>query len=119
MRPRWSSRAGVLVAVRDWTFLLGTLVHPRLQRPAAGLAAVPVRPVPRRIPTLGLVGAPLLIASATAALVRGNQPVTVLAAIATAPIFLWELSLGVWLVVRGFKPSSITPAPRPPSVTLP
>jgi LuxR family maltose regulon positive regulatory protein len=30
-----------------------------------------------------------------------------LAAIATAPIFLWELSLGVWLVVKGFKPSPI------------
>jgi hypothetical protein len=30
------------------------------------------------------------------------------AAIATAPIFLWELSLGVWLVVKGFKPSPIT-----------
>jgi hypothetical protein len=30
-----------------------------------------------------------------------------LAAIATASIFLWELSLGVWLVVKGFKPSPI------------
>ena len=54
-----------------------------------------------------LVGAPLLLASATATLLRGNHPVTVLAAIATVPIFLWELSLGVWLVVRGFKPSPI------------
>jgi hypothetical protein len=41
-------------------------------------------------------------------LFRGNDPITVLAAIATAPIFLWELSLGVWLVVKGFKPSPIT-----------
>jgi hypothetical protein len=28
--------------------------------------------------------------------------------IATAPIFVWELSLGVYLVVKGFKPSPIT-----------
>jgi hypothetical protein len=63
--------------------------------------------VPRLIPALGLIGAPLLIASATATLFRGNDPVTVLAAIATVPIFIWELSLGIYLVVKGFKPSPI------------
>jgi hypothetical protein len=51
--------------------------------------------VPRLIPALGLIGAPLLTASATIALFRGNDPDTVLAAIATVPIFVWELSLGV------------------------
>jgi Domain of unknown function (DUF4386) len=63
--------------------------------------------VPRLIPVLGLIGAPLLIASAIATLFRGNDPVTVLAAIATIPIFIWELSLGIYLVVKGFKPSPI------------
>lgn len=29
-------------------------------------------------------------------------------ALATAPIFVWELSLGVWLTVKGFKPSAVT-----------
>ena len=28
--------------------------------------------------------------------------------IAVVPIALWEVSLGVWLVVKGFKPSPIT-----------
>ena len=65
--------------------------------------------MPRLIPAQGLIGAPLLIASATLALFRGNDPVTVLAAIATVPIFVWDLSLGVWLVViKGFRPSPIT-----------
>jgi hypothetical protein len=26
------------------------------------------------------------------------------------PIFLWEGSLGLWLVVKGFKPSALTAA---------
>jgi hypothetical protein len=30
------------------------------------------------------------------------------AGIATVPIALWEFSLGVWLVVKGFKPSLTT-----------
>jgi hypothetical protein len=59
--------------------------------------------VPRLIPALGLIGAPLLIASATATLFRGNDPVTVLAAIATVPIFIWELSLGIYLVLRSLS----------------
>jgi hypothetical protein len=35
--------------------------------------------------------------------------------IATAPIFVWELSLGVWLAVKGFKPSPITTGMVAPS----
>jgi hypothetical protein len=31
-------------------------------------------------------------------------------AIATIPEFLWELSLGIYLVVKGFLPSPITAA---------
>ena len=72
------------------------------------LAYTSVRPGATAHPRAGLIGAPLLIASATIALFRGNDPVTVLAAIATVPIFVWELSLGVWLVVNGFRPSPIT-----------
>jgi hypothetical protein len=97
-----------LVAVRDWTFLLGPSLMPGINALLLGSLMYRSRLVPRLIPVMGLIGAPLLIASAAVTLFRGNDPITVLAAIATAPIFLWELSLGVWLVVKGFKPSPIT-----------
>jgi hypothetical protein len=96
-----------LVAIRDWTFLLGPSLVPGVNALLLGYLLYRSGLVPRPIPVLGLIGAPLLIASATATLFRSNHPVTVLAAIATVPIFLWELSLGVWLVVKGFKPSPI------------
>jgi hypothetical protein len=38
---------------------------------------------------------------------------TVWSLIALAPIFLWELSLGVWMAVKGFKPSPITTRTTP------
>jgi hypothetical protein len=41
-------------------------------------------------------------------MLNDNEPITVLAVIATIPIFLWELSLGVWLVGKGFRPGPIT-----------
>jgi Domain of unknown function (DUF4386) len=105
-----------LVAVRDWTFLLGPSLMPGINALLLGYLMYRSGLVPRLIPVLGLIGAPLLIASATATLFRSNHPVTVLAALATAPIFLWELSLGVWLVVKGFKPSPITAGMAAPNV---
>ncbi|HEY2957655.1 MAG TPA: DUF4386 domain-containing protein [Actinomycetota bacterium] len=105
-----------LVAVRDWTFTLGPSLMPGINALLLGYLMYRSGLVPRPIPVLGLVGAPLLIASATATLFRGNDPVTVLAAIATVPIFLWELSLGVWLVVKGFRPSPITAGMAEPNV---
>ena len=64
--------------------------------------------VPRVIPLMGLIGAPLILAAGTATLLGVTEQVSVWTGIATAPIFAWELSLGVWLVVKGFKPSPIT-----------
>jgi hypothetical protein len=60
------------------------------------------------MPLVGLIGAPVLFASDLAVLfgvwTQGSLP----AGIATVPIGLWEFSLGVWLVVKGFKPSPTT-----------
>jgi hypothetical protein len=66
------------------------------------------RLVPRVLPLLGFIGAALLVAGDIAVLfglIGQHAPSTALFAI---PIALWEFSLGVWLVVRGFKPSAIT-----------
>ncbi|MFL6128464.1 MAG: DUF4386 domain-containing protein [Mycobacteriales bacterium] len=106
-----------LVAVRDWTFLLGPSLMPGINALLLGYLLYRSGLVPRLIPMLGLLGAPLLIASAVVTLFRSNEPVPVLAAIATVPIFLWELSLGIWLVVKGFTPSPITADMAEPKVT--
>jgi hypothetical protein len=66
------------------------------------------RLVPRLIPVLGLIGAPLLITAVIATLFGGIGQYSSLAALAALPVAAWELSLGVWLVVKGFRPSPIT-----------
>lgn len=97
-----------LVAIRDWTFLLGPSLIPGVNALLLGYLMYRSGLVPRVIPVLGLIGAPLLLASATATMFGVIDGVSAWSAIATVPIFLWELSLGVWLVVKGFKPSPIT-----------
>ena len=66
------------------------------------------RLVPRIIPIVGLIGAPLLLAAVIATLFGGIGHVSAFQAIATLPVAAWEFSLGVWLVVKGFNPSPIT-----------
>ena len=97
-----------LVAVRDWTFLLGPGLMAALNAVLLGTLMYRSRLVPRIIPTLGLIGAPLLLTSVTAAFFGLNELTSVWHFIATAPIFVWELSLGIYLMVKGFKPSPIT-----------
>lgn len=63
--------------------------------------------VPRVIPVIGLVGAPLLAASATATLFGVLDQVSPLSGFAALPIAVWEFSIGVWLMVRGVR----TPTP--------
>ena len=75
--------------------LLGTLMY------RSGL-------VPRALPLMGLIGAPLLIASTIAVFFGVIEPISPWTAIATLPIALWEFSLGLWLTFKGFQPSPIT-----------
>jgi uncharacterized membrane protein len=63
--------------------------------------------VPRGMAMLGLIGGPLLIVAFVAVLFGVFEQVSLPAAIATIPEFLWELSIGVYLVVKGFQPSPI------------
>jgi len=100
-----------LVAVHDWTFLLGPgwvvgvgngLILGYLMY-RSGL-------VPRRMTWLGLIGGPLIIISGTAVLFDVFEPGSGPQVIATIPEFIWELSLGIYLMVKGFKPSPITEA---------
>jgi len=48
----------------------------------------------------------LIFAAGTATLLGFNEQVSVWSVIATAPIFAWELSLGIWLIVKGFNPNA-------------
>jgi Domain of unknown function (DUF4386) len=66
------------------------------------------RLVPRVLPVLAFIGAPLLLISDAAVLFGVVERVSALPAIATLPVALFEFSLGVYLTVKGFRPSPIT-----------
>jgi hypothetical protein len=57
---------------------------------------------------MGLIGAPLLITSTIAWFFGVIEQISPWMVIGTVPIALWELSLGLWMTFKGFKPSPIT-----------
>ena len=96
------------VAVYNWTMLLGQTLMPCINALLLGSLMYRSRLVPRIIPIVGLIGAPLLIAGVIVTLSAGTGHISAFQAVATLPVAAWEFSLGVWLVVKGFKPCPIT-----------
>ena len=96
------------VATYNWTFLLGQTLMPGINALLLGSLMYRSRLVPRVIPVLGLIGGPLLIAAVIATLFGQHSSLTGLAALPVFLVAAWEFSLGMWLVVKGFKPSPIT-----------
>lgn len=74
--------------------------------------------VPRGMAMLGLVGGPLLLLSAAAIMLGLIERGGTLQGIATIPEFFWELSLGIYCVVKGFKPSPILEGVEPSTAAV-
>ena len=111
-----------LVALHDMTFLLGPgLVAGLANGLMLGYLMYKSGLVPRGMAMLGLIGGPLVFASGIAVLFGLYEQTSPISAIATLPEFAWELSLGIYLIVKGFKPSPITAglaSPTPPAAAV-
>jgi hypothetical protein len=99
-----------LVAVRDYTFQFGPNIAAALNAVMIGTILYRSRLVPRIIPTMGLLAVLPLLAAAVATILGLTEQGSVWFAPGGALIFVWELSLGIYLTVKGFKPSPLTVA---------
>jgi hypothetical protein len=97
-----------LVAIHDWTFLLVGWVVGVGNGLILGYLMYRSGLVPRRMTWLGLIGGPLIILSGTLVLFNVIEPGSSVQAIATIPESFWELSLGIYLIVKGFTVSPLT-----------
>ena len=96
--------AYTLAAIKDWTFLLGPgwivgwgnglILGYMMYR--SGL-------VPRAATWLGLVGGPLIVISGTVVMFGGDHGAGTFQGLATIPEAVWELFLGVYCTVWGFR----------------
>ena len=96
-----------LLALYDW-FHLGQTLMPAANAVLLGTLLYQSRLVPRILPVLGFIGAPLLVANTIVVMFGVSGPLLTLTTLGVIPIAVWEFSLGVWLAVKGFKPTAIT-----------
>ena len=103
-----------LVAVRNWTFVLGPGF-------AAGfgngliLGYLMYRSglMPRGLAIVGLIGGTLICITGLLVVLNVSNKGGTAQVIATVPEFIWELSLGIYPIVKGFKASPILKAGLP------
>jgi hypothetical protein len=95
-----------LINMYDW-FHLGQTIMPAINDALLGYMLYKSRLVPRILPLLGLIGAPFLFANAIALMFGIKGPVLTLTTMSVIPIALFEFGLGVYLAVKGFKPTKL------------
>lgn len=106
--PSLVTTARSLVAVHDWTFLLGPGYCAGIGTGMVlGFMMYRSGLVPRRMALLGLVGGPLIFASSTAIMFGAYKNGSGVAFLAALPEILWEASLGIYLIAKGFQPAPI------------
>jgi hypothetical protein len=99
--------AYTLAALKDWTFILGPgWVVGWGNGLILGYLMYRSELVPRRLAMFGLVGGPLIILSGTLVMFGVDRPSGALQGLATIPEFIWELGLGIYPIVWGFRASS-------------
>lgn len=97
-----------LVAIHDRAFLLGPGIFAGVANGMIlGYLMYRSGLVPRGMAMLGLVGGPLLAVAAVAVMFDVIERGGTVQGIATIPEFIWELSFGVYLIIKGFRPSPI------------
>jgi hypothetical protein len=96
-----------IFAVYEWTFRLGPGVIVGVGNGLIlGWLMYSSGLVPPRLALLGLVGGPLIIISGALVILDAIPADGGVQVLATIPEFIWELGIGIYLIVKGYRTSS-------------
>jgi hypothetical protein len=96
-----------LVALYDRIFLLGQSFMPAVCDLLLGILLYRSRLVPRGLCVIGIVGAPILVAGYLAVLFDLIDQHGALAGLSALLVALFEFSLGLWLLIKGFDADAV------------
>jgi len=96
-----------LVGVHDATFLMGPGLVIGVNTFLLALLMLRSGLVPRWIATVGVIGGPLVLLSSCAVLLGVYDQVSTVAGLAALPVFVWEMSLAVYLVAKGYRTAAL------------
>jgi hypothetical protein len=96
-----------LVAMRQWTFLLGPGVMAGVNDLLLGYILYRSGLVPRALAVIGIVGGPLILLSDVATILGVWGQVSAAGLLFGLPVALFEFSVGIYLTVKGFRPTGL------------
>lgn len=96
-----------LVALYNRVFLVGQSFMPAICDLLLGILLYKSQLVPRRLSVIGIVGGPILIAGFLAQMFDLAGRSGAVAGLSALPVALFEFSLGIWLIVKGFNPEAV------------
>ena len=102
-----------LVAVHDWTFLAGPGMAIGVNTLLLATLMYRSRLVPRAIAIIGLAGGPLVFLSAFGVLLGAWPQLSLAGSLPALPVAVWEMSLAVWMIAKGFRRSPAAVGVRP------
>jgi hypothetical protein len=93
----------ILVSLYDRIFLLGQGFIPAINDLLLGILLYKSGLVPRVLSLIGILGALPLLAGFTATMFGLIERISPLAALSAAPVAVFEFSLGIYLIIKGFR----------------
>ena len=102
-----------LVAMRQWTFLLGPGIMAGVNDLLLGYLLYKSGLVGRVIPIIGLVGAPIVLVGYTVTILGGPGQTSTPGLLCALPVAVFEFSVGVYLTVKGFRPAAVAALDAP------
>lgn len=96
-----------LAVLYDRIFLLSQSFMPGICDLILGILLYKSRLVPRGLSLIGIIGAPFLLASYIAVLFGVYEQHAAIAGLSAFGVALFEFSLGLWLVFKGFNPKAV------------
>jgi Domain of unknown function (DUF4386) len=96
-----------LIALYNRIFLLGQSFMPAVCDLILGILLYQSRLVPRRLSIVGIIGAPILVVGYIAVMFDLIGQRSSLAGLSAFPVAMFEFSLGLWLVLKGFNRTAV------------
>ena len=96
-----------LVAVHQWTFLMGPGFCVGVDDVLLGYLMYSTGLMPPRLAMIGVIGGPLIFASKIAVVFGAFGLTSSTAGIFAIPVFVFEASFAIYLIVKGFRPSRV------------
>ncbi len=94
-----------LIAIHDWTFMLGPNFMLGINTFIYSYVFFKSRLIPRAISAIGILGAVMIFIAAHLEMFGVMPQLSTGGMLMAIPIFVYEMTLAVWLIVKGFNPA--------------